>query len=107
MALPEGPWIYMPGALHDLGKIGIPDAVLLKNYLTPRKKSIMNGHPEIGYSIISRIGYFAPSAEIVRSHREHLTERAIRGLKGLDIPVGARVSRLPTPGCLDCSAPLS
>lgn len=85
--------LYAGALLHDLGKIGIPDAVLLKKVsLTPEEKSIMNGHPEIGYSIISRIGYFAPSAEIVRSHHEHFDGTGYPlGLKGDDIPTGARV----------------
>ncbi len=85
--------LYAGALLHDLGKIGMPDAVLLKKGpLTHEERTIMNGHPEIGYSIISRIGYFAQSAEIVRSHHEHFDGTGYpRGLKGLDIPVGARV----------------
>ncbi len=85
--------LYAGALLHDLGKIGVPDTVLLKkDPLTPEERSVMNGHPEIGYSIISRIGYFAQSAEIVRSHHEHFDGTGYpRGLKGTDIPAGARV----------------
>ncbi len=85
--------LYAGGLLHDIGKIGVPDAVLLKKGpLLSEEKTTMNGHPEIGYSIISRIGYFANSAEIVRSHHEHFDGSGYpRGLKGSDIPLGARI----------------
>jgi putative nucleotidyltransferase with HDIG domain len=86
-------YLYAGALLHDLGKIGVPDAVLLKKgTLTPEEKTIMNNHPEIGYTIIGRIGYFAQAAEIMRAHHEHFDGTGYpKGLKGLDIPVGARV----------------
>lgn len=85
--------LYCGALLHDIVKIGVPDSVLLKKGpLTPVEKNIMNGHPEIGYSIISRIGYFSRAAEIIRTHHEHFDGSGYpRGLRGQDIPVGARI----------------
>lgn len=85
--------LYAGSLLHDIGKIGIPDAVLLKaGPLTPQEQATMHKHPEIGYRIIGRIGYFSKAAQIVRSHHEHFDGSGYpRGLKGEDIPAGARV----------------
>ncbi len=85
--------LYAGALLHDLGKIGVPDAVLLKKGpFTTEEKTIMNKHPEIGYTIIGRIGYFAQAAEIVRAHHEHFDGTGYpKGLKSSDIPLGARV----------------
>ena len=85
--------LYCGALLHDIGKIGVPDSVLLKKgSLTAGEKGIMNGHPEIGYSIISRIGYFSRAAEIIRAHHEHFDGTGYpQGLKGEEILLGARV----------------
>ncbi len=85
--------LYCGALLHDIGKIGIPDAVLLKQGpLDPKEQAIMHRHPEIGYGIIGHIGYFKRAAEIVRSHHEHFDGSGYpRGLKGNAIPLGARV----------------
>jgi putative nucleotidyltransferase with HDIG domain len=85
--------LYCGALLHDIGKIGMPDAVLLKKgTLTDDERMIMRNHPEIGHSIISRIGYFSGAAEIIRAHHEHFDGSGYpRGLAGADIPVGARV----------------
>ncbi len=85
--------LYGGSLLHDIGKIGVPDAVLLKaGPLDPAEQAIMHKHPEIGYRIIGHIGYFARAAEIVRSHHEHYDGSGYpRGLKGEEIPHGARV----------------
>jgi HD-GYP domain-containing protein (c-di-GMP phosphodiesterase class II) len=85
--------LYCGSLLHDVGKIGIPDAVLLKaGPLDPREQEIMHRHPEIGYGIIGRIGYFRRAAEIIRTHHEHFDGSGYpRGLKGEGIPRGSRV----------------
>jgi putative nucleotidyltransferase with HDIG domain len=85
--------LYCGALLHDIGKIGVPDAVLQKTGpLNAEEQSIMHRHPEIGYRIISRIGYFANAAEIIRSHHEHYDGSGYpRGLRGEAIPHGARV----------------
>jgi len=85
--------LYCGALLHDIGKIGVPDAVLLKKgSLTDDERMIMGNHPEIGHGIISRIGYFARAAEIIRAHHEHFDGKGYPlGLKGTEIPLGARV----------------
>lgn len=85
--------LYCGALLHDIGKIGVPDAVLLKKGpLTDDERTIMRNHPDIGHGIISRIGYFSGAAEIIRAHHEHFDGTGYpRGLKGTEIPLGARV----------------
>ena len=85
--------LYCGALLHDIGKIGVPDAVLHKTGpLTPEEQAVMHRHPEIGFGIIGHIGYFAHAAEIIRSHHEHFDGSGYpRGLKGEAIPHGARV----------------
>ncbi len=85
--------LYCGALLHDIGKIGIPDAVLLKaGPLDPRELEIMHHHPEIGFRIIHHIGYFRRAAEIIRTHHEHFDGSGYpRGLKAEEIPLGARV----------------
>lgn len=85
--------LYCGALLHDIGKIGVPDAVLQKaGPLNAEEQTAMRRHPEIGYRIIRHIGYFAHAAEIVHSHHEHYDGSGYpRGLKGDAIPHGARV----------------
>jgi putative nucleotidyltransferase with HDIG domain len=85
--------LYCGALLHDIGKIGVPDAILHKaGPLSPDELAVMRKHPEIGYRIIGHIGYFVRSAEIIRSHHEHFDGAGYpRGLKGEAIPHGARV----------------
>jgi putative nucleotidyltransferase with HDIG domain len=85
--------LYCGALLHDIGKIGVPDAVLHKTGpLDPDEQAAMHRHPEIGYRIIGHIGYFRRAAEIIRSHHEHFNGSGYpRGLRGEDIPQGARV----------------
>jgi putative nucleotidyltransferase with HDIG domain len=85
--------LYCGALLHDIGKIGVPDAVLHKaGPLAPEEQAAMHQHPEIGFRIISHIGYFARAAAIIRTHHEHYDGSGYpRGLKGGDIPHGARV----------------
>jgi putative nucleotidyltransferase with HDIG domain len=85
--------LYCGALLHDIGKIGVPDTVLLKKGpFTDDERMIMRNHPEIGHGIISRIGYFARAAEIIRAHHEHFDGTGYpRGLKSAEIPLGARI----------------
>jgi cyclic di-GMP phosphodiesterase len=85
--------LYCGALLHDIGKIGVPDAVLHKSGpLNVEEQAVMRKHPEIGYRIIGHIGYFSRAAEIIRSHHEHFDGSGYpRGLKGDTIPHGARV----------------
>lgn len=85
--------IYCGALLHDIGKIGVPDVVLFKQGpLAPEELQVMHRHPEIGYRIVSHIGYFSQAAEIIRSHHEHFDGTGYpRNLRADGIPHGARV----------------
>lgn len=79
--------------LHDIGKIGVRDAVLLKpGPLNDEEWVEMRRHPLIGYQLLSRIGFLAPAAEIVFSHHERYDGSGYpRGLRGKEIVLGARI----------------
>jgi HD-GYP domain-containing protein (c-di-GMP phosphodiesterase class II) len=85
--------LYCGALLHDLGKIGIPDSILLKEGpLSEAEQRTMATHPEIGFGIIQRIAYLAKAAEIIRCHHEHFDGSGYpRGLRGHEIPLGARI----------------
>lgn len=78
--------------LHDVGKIGIPDQILQKpDRLTEDEMAVMKEHCYLGYKIISRIPFLKEAAEIVYSHHERFDGLGYpRGLKGEEIPLGAR-----------------
>jgi response regulator RpfG family c-di-GMP phosphodiesterase len=79
--------------LHDIGKMGIPDKVLLKpGPLTDDEKVIMRRHCQIGYDMLIRIPFLRDAAEIVLAHQEFFDGTGYpRGLKGEEIPLGARI----------------
>jgi response regulator RpfG family c-di-GMP phosphodiesterase len=79
--------------LHDIGKIGIPDAILLKpGPLTPAEWKIMRTHPEIGRQLVEQIAFLRPAVPIVYHHHERWDGTGYpKGLKGADIPLGARI----------------
>ena len=79
--------------LHDIGKIGIPDAILLKpDKLTSEEIAVMRTHARIGYELVCRIPFLAPAAEIVLTHQEAYDGTGYpQGLKGEEIPLGARI----------------
>ena len=79
--------------LHDIGKIGIPDSILLKpGKLTPEETAIMRTHVRIGYNLMSRVAFLASAAEIVLTHHEFYDGTGYpQGLAGEEIPLGARV----------------
>lgn len=79
--------------LHDIGKTAIPVDILLKpDKLTDEEKAIMREHCYQGYKFISRSPFLAEPAEIVYAHHErHDGLGYPRGLKGIEIPLGARV----------------
>ncbi len=79
--------------LHDIGKIGIPDAILLKRGpLTPEEWQIMRRHPEIGKALIEKIPFLRGALPIVYAHHEKWDGSGYpRGLRGADIPLGARI----------------
>ena len=85
--------IYWGALLHDIGKIGVPDAILLKpGPLTESEWAEMRRHPEIGHRILEGIPFMAEAAEIVFCHEERYDGSGYpRGLVGEAIPWGARI----------------
>jgi response regulator RpfG family c-di-GMP phosphodiesterase len=79
--------------LHDIGKIGIPDAILRKpGKLTVEERAIMEGHVRIGYELVCHIAFLAGSAEIVLTHHEHYDGTGYpQGLRGEEIPLSSRI----------------
>jgi HD-GYP domain-containing protein (c-di-GMP phosphodiesterase class II) len=85
--------IYRGALLHDIGKIGVPDAILLKPAsLTEEEWTIMKKHPEIGERILLGVAFLKPAAELVLSHEERFDGAGYpRRLRGEEIPLGARI----------------
>ena len=85
--------IHMAAHLHDIGKIGIPDCVLLKRArLTPEEHEILRDHARIGAQIVGSVPGLAAVAEVIRSHHERWDGSGYPdGLAGERIPYGARV----------------
>ena len=79
--------------LHDIGKMGVPDRILLKpDNLTNEEWEIMKLHPAYAYEMLSRIEYLRPSLDIPYSHHEKWDGSGYpRGLKGEEIPLHARI----------------
>lgn len=79
--------------LHDIGKMALPDAILRKpGALTRDEVAVMREYCYRGYRILKSIPFFAECAEIVYSHQEHYDGTGYpRGLKGEQIPFGARL----------------
>ena len=85
--------IGLGALLHDVGKIAVPDAILLKPaQLTDDEQKVMRKHPEAGYAIVSRIGFLREAGDIVHAHHERFDGSGYpQGLKGEAIPLGARL----------------
>lgn len=79
--------------LHDIGKIGIPDAILMKpGKLTQTELAVMRRHPEIGYGMIAHIPFLAQAAQVVLHHHEAYDGSGYPSrLLGDRIPLGARI----------------
>src|SRR6267154_768808 len=92
MTSPSKPWAMRSTSRTPRPK-ATPDAILLKpGKLTDDEMAIMREHCYRGYKIISRIPFLAEAAEIVYSHQERYDGQGYpRGLKGDEIPLGARM----------------
>jgi len=79
--------------LHDIGKMGIPDSILLKeNPLSDEQWGIMRKHPEYAYEMLFPIEYLRPALDIPYCHHEKWDGSGYpRGLKGEEIPLAARL----------------
>ncbi|HEY9151254.1 MAG TPA: PAS domain S-box protein [Anaerolineales bacterium] len=95
MGIPEADMIHIHrGALlHDIGKMGIPDRILLKpDQLTDEEWILMRQHPLYAYELISPITYLRPALDIPYCHHEKWDGTGYpRGLKGEQIPLAARI----------------
>jgi HD-GYP domain-containing protein (c-di-GMP phosphodiesterase class II) len=85
--------IYWGSLLHDIGKIGVPDAVLLKpGQLTEEEWRIMREHPRNGYLILQKLPFLSMAADIVLCHEERFDGSGYpSGLKGGEIPLAAKL----------------
>lgn len=79
--------------LHDIGKLGVPDAILLKpSALTEQEWQVMRQHPVYAYEWLSGITFLQPALDIPYCHHEHWDGSGYpRGLRGTDIPLAARI----------------
>jgi HD-GYP domain-containing protein (c-di-GMP phosphodiesterase class II) len=85
--------IHRGALLHDIGKMGIPDSILLKpGPLTPSEWEIMRQHPVHAYEMLKTIDYLRPALEIPYCHHERWDGNGYpRGLEGTNIPLSARI----------------
>jgi diguanylate cyclase (GGDEF)-like protein/putative nucleotidyltransferase with HDIG domain len=79
--------------LHDIGKLAVPEHILTKpGKLTPQEFAKMKVHPIVGAEIVEQVQFPYPVAPIVRAHHEKWDGSGYPfGLKGQDIPIGARI----------------
>jgi putative nucleotidyltransferase with HDIG domain len=87
------PSLEQGALLHDIGKIAVADAILLKPAkLTPEEWVEMRKHPTAGDEILKRVPFLRPASAIVRHHHERFDGTGYPdGLKGAEIPLGARL----------------
>jgi len=85
--------VKLGALLHDIGKIGIPEAILRKpGSLTGEEIAVMQRHPDIGARILQPVPFFADLVPLVRSSHERWDGRGYpEGLCGEEIPLGSRV----------------
>jgi len=90
--------------LHDIGKLAVPDHIINKpGRLTPEEFEKMKIHPIVGADILETVAFPYPVAPIVRAHHEKWDGTGYPdGLKGAEIPIGARI--LAAVDCLDALA---
>ncbi len=85
--------VTLAARLHDLGKVGVPDAILQKpSVLTAQEEEIVHLHPIVGATIVSYVPALRNLAPIIRSHHERWDGGGYPdGLAGEEIPLGARI----------------
>ena len=79
--------------LHDIGKLGVPDIILLKSdMLTDEEWEVMRKHPQFAYEMLAGIDYLKDALDIPLCHHERWDGKGYpRGLKGEEIPLAARI----------------
>ncbi len=90
---PEIEKIKWAGLLHDIGKIGIRDNILLKEGpLDKRERILMNQHPTIGAEIVAPATQLSEEAPLIKAHHEWFNGSGYPdGIEALDIPLGSRI----------------
>ena len=90
---PEIEKIKWAGLLHDIGKIGIRDNILLKEGpLDKRERILMNQHPTIGAEIVAPASQLSEEAPLIKAHHEWFNGSGYPdGIEALDIPLGSRI----------------
>lgn len=95
LALPESDFhqIEVAALLHDIGKIGVPDAILKKQgKLTDEERALMNKHPEYSWSILRLFPGLEKASLYALHHHESFDGKGYPGgLKGEEIPIGSRI----------------
>ncbi|MBN1865966.1 response regulator [Candidatus Sumerlaeota bacterium] len=88
--------IAFAGILHDIGKIGIQDSILLKpSFLTRKEYDIVKRHPIVGDMIVEPLGLIDVERDIIRHHHERLDGKGYPdGLRGKEIPLLSRIVSL-------------
>jgi diguanylate cyclase (GGDEF)-like protein/PAS domain S-box-containing protein/putative nucleotidyltransferase with HDIG domain len=83
----------LAGLLHDIGKIAIPESILVKNESLTKAETVdIRRHPEVGYQILRSVSDFANIAQFVLNHHERIDGTGYpRGLKGDEIPLQSRI----------------
>jgi HD-GYP domain-containing protein (c-di-GMP phosphodiesterase class II) len=85
--------VEVAALLHDIGKIGVPDAILRKpTHLTPEERAIINRHPEYSWSILRLFSGLEQASLFALHHHENTNGTGYpAGLKGPDIPLVSRI----------------
>jgi diguanylate cyclase (GGDEF)-like protein/putative nucleotidyltransferase with HDIG domain len=85
--------LHAAALLHDIGKLAVPEHIISKpGRLTPEEFEKMKIHPVVGAEILERVRFPYPVVPIVRAHHEKWNGTGYPlGLKGTDIPIGARI----------------
>ncbi len=93
LTLADDPQIEFGFLLHDIGKVGVPDAILFKPaLLTGEERALMERHPIIGWEILREIDFLGEAKSVVRSHHERWDGKGYPDrLSGEEIPVAARM----------------
>ena len=90
---PELEMLGHAALFHDIGKIAVPDSILMKPAgLSPSERAVMQIHPVEGAEIVCRLGFLADAVPAIRHHHEHFDGSGYPAeLSGTEIPLGARI----------------
>jgi response regulator RpfG family c-di-GMP phosphodiesterase len=89
--------IFIAGLLHDIGKVGLPDRLLHKaaGLLSSDDQALLRKHPAAGQAVLMSLPSLQDSAQLIRNHHERFDGMGYPdGLRGMEIPLGARILAL-------------